>query len=309
MTTAVSAVTTCTTSDNIASRPFTVHVYGRSVTIYCGKRSGQDAFSDRDNKKTRTGIVEVAEKIDATSTYLNCYDRTIEVYIETFTSVCKYDLKTFICAQRKEISVLDCGAGKGKALNDLLTKYATMVKKCIGISMHYFKEVDKYIEKHDGALEWHVEKAEVILPTLNEKINLITDLFGAYFYSCDRGTLLTQYYRLLADGGRAYIYLAGQLQNSVIGLNAQEENLEESLVKKHSDIFAWGDQKKHFLIMTKKVSFVFSIALKPVKIEEYCWNWKKSAHFTEERKRAGQEYFPKIVIYELIEPQPSTISQ
>jgi len=56
---------------------------------------------------------------------------------------------------------------------------------------------------NSGLVSYEVGFAENIIPQLPSTFNLITDVFGAYFYSVDRVFLLDQYLNKLSPGGRA----------------------------------------------------------------------------------------------------------
>lgn len=262
-------------------------------------------FSPYPTKKIDHSNVKEAKKLkDATPTYLNGCDRTFEEYLIKFKGSEAIDLKTFMERRRAKITVLDCGAGTGKALSTLLTTFQGTVDKCTGISMHYFKKVEEYISKHPGRLEWYADKAENVLPSLSQPFDLITDYFGAYFYSTERIILLNNYYRLLKDGGRAYIWMGNHLNNVILTSAGNRENLENSLVRNHPEIFAWADSEKLFLVITKQTSKLFSLSLKVKEVKERSWNRDRSKSSTEEQKREGQEYFPSEVVFEPMDPPP-----
>ena len=59
--------------------------------------------------------------------------------------------------------------------------------------------------RRSGQLSYRVGRAEKELPKLKKRYEILTDVFGAYFYSADRLALLDEYYRLLSRGGEAFI--------------------------------------------------------------------------------------------------------
>ncbi len=71
----------------------------------------------------------------------------------------------------------------------------------------------------EGSIERFARKqgySEAILPLLQEQARLITDVWGAYFYSVNRARLIELYYERLAANGRAYIVLGTAEQSGVI---------------------------------------------------------------------------------------------
>ncbi len=47
--------------------------------------------------------------------------------------------------------------------------------------------------------------SQKLIPQLKKKAAIITDLWGAYFYSANRAELVEMYYNLLAPGGKAFV--------------------------------------------------------------------------------------------------------
>lgn len=107
----------------------------------------------------------------------------------------------------KNFCYLDSGAGHGTAIDTFLEKYGGSTKKCVGISLHYFSDVKQLLKEHRAKLKWYLGPAQAALGRMHEKFDLITDFFGAYFYSVERPELLRLYHSRLKAGGRAYIYL------------------------------------------------------------------------------------------------------
>ena len=56
-----------------------------------------------------------------------------------------------------------------------------------------------------GKWKYEVGFAEQVLPTLNQKYDLLSDVYGPYFYSGDRLRLLDEYYRSLKPGGKGFV--------------------------------------------------------------------------------------------------------
>ena len=135
------------------------------------------------------------------------------------------------------ITYLDCGAGQGLALDDFLTGRLYEMKvdiKATGISLHHFTNIALLLETHKEKLEWFFGKADnVLLTLLSNSYDLITDCWGAYFYSLQqqqRTCIIQNYYRLLRPGGNAYIMLGRSP-----GL--ERERYEHYFVKKWPSIF------------------------------------------------------------------------
>jgi SAM-dependent methyltransferase len=59
--------------------------------------------------------------------------------------------------------------------------------------------------KRSGQLRYRVGRAETELPKLKKQYQILTDVFGAYFYSADRLNLLEEYYRLLSGDGEGFV--------------------------------------------------------------------------------------------------------
>jgi hypothetical protein len=129
--------------------------------------------------------------------------------------------------ESKRWNVLDCGAGQGCALNQLLDEASPgqsgYVRSATGISLHSFPSIHSLLAKHHGVLHWHQGDAVKVLDEMmtfkeeggsegkRSRYNLITDVWGAYYYSPHRHLLLYYFYNLLAPRGRAYIFIGGNV--------------------------------------------------------------------------------------------------
>ncbi|MEQ1664210.1 MAG: hypothetical protein ABL927_02415 [Bdellovibrionales bacterium] len=71
--------------------------------------------------------------------------------------------------------------------------------------------------KKTNRFDYRVGFAEEVMPTLHDKYRVLTDVFGAYFYSIDRINLLDQYYHALANQGEGFIIYKGFQTNNVGG--------------------------------------------------------------------------------------------
>jgi len=99
---------------------------------------------------------------------------------------------------------------------------------------------------NSGLVSYEVGFAENIIPQLPSTFNLITDVFGAYFYSVDRVFLLDQYLNKLSPGGRAFIILNASdlIENRpehfgvISTLINTKKNFEVDLTEKYPEIFS-----------------------------------------------------------------------
>jgi hypothetical protein len=103
------------------------------------------------------------------------------------------------------------------------------------------------------AFDYKPGMAETVLPKIATPQDLITDLYGAYYYSAGRLELLQHYYRLLNKNGRAVVAFKSKDQHFAMPggwtphVHGPETNvhtpdgkttLEEYLVKKYPKIFS-----------------------------------------------------------------------
>jgi ubiquinone/menaquinone biosynthesis C-methylase UbiE len=244
-------------------------------------------------------------------TYLNCAKRDLKDYFKAFgRKKDKMSLETFLLDKLEEarknkstLGVLDCGAGEGNMLRDLLLMDKDGVKiECTGISMHYFDDTEELLKKHRN-LTWFNHKAEDALPKFkSESVDIITDFYGAYFYSPERVDILNHYHRLLKPGGRAFIHNSRHTLNLVQFKHNQAQcikDFETHLVKNHPETFQWGDAKETFLVIQKTTMRSPLLSFKVKEIEEACWGhaelWKKELNLSEEGLRDGQGYYPQRI--------------
>lgn len=66
---------------------------------------------------------------------------------------------------------------------------------------------DFYHTKKMSGFSYQVGFAENILSSLNGKAKVIADVFGAYYYSIDRPSLISNYYAGLKPGGEGYVII------------------------------------------------------------------------------------------------------
>ncbi len=198
-------------------------------------------------------------------------DRSFSVYASTIDAEIPKKLKMveFIKARSTEskIQVLDCGAGQGTALDTLLESYLQKgIQKVTGISLHTFRHVKRLLKKHEKRMDWYLGNALEILPKLPEKYDLITDIYGSYFYSENRVDLIKAFHRALKEGGRAYILISAHdnpVQN-LVNLGNKSMKLEEHLQEDFPETFKFWAGKREVLVITKASrkcpSFNFEVA-------------------------------------------------
>lgn len=140
-------------------------------------------------------------------------------------------LKNLI-SQKSELKALDCGAGRGIALKNLLIEYKNFTR-ATGISIHPFLSAAENIKIFGGRLEYFFDKAQNVLPLLpSNEYNLIMDVWGAYFYSLERIEIIKQYWRLLTPGGCAFVILGESVNdNDVVQYNQDDQKKMDSLPK------------------------------------------------------------------------------
>lgn len=157
---------------------------------------------------------------------------------------------------KAECCILDCGAGKGVALNYLLNKYNHCIKCATGISIHPFIEISKLIDSHQGKLNWYFDFASKILPKLEaDKYDLITDVWGAYVYSPEKLLILNEYYRILKPGARCYILFGfGDAVSNIEVSKDKTINFGVYLMNTWSVIFNYfRNQLCHCLVICKPI--------------------------------------------------------
>jgi SAM-dependent methyltransferase len=104
------------------------------------------------------------------------------------------------------LSWLDSGAGIGFAMDDLLSSFQRkhMLEKAVGVGKHNFEHTKELLQRHPERMYYFWGDALEIIPILG-KFDVITDIFGAYYYSEDKIDLLRTYYDALRQGGQAFI--------------------------------------------------------------------------------------------------------
>lgn len=120
--------------------------------------------------------------------------------------------------------------------------------------------------RRDGRFHYLVGFAEHRLPSIGVRARLVTDLYGAYFYSGDRVRLLDLYYQSLAEGGEAFVRIATEdglgPRSTVRTAGGDDVPLERFLVARYPEVFRFTrDAGRRVLIMTRKPGAPASLEL------------------------------------------------
>lgn len=90
-------------------------------------------------------------------------------------------------------------------------------------------------------LNYVTEAVEKVLPRMNAKVDVVTDVFGAFYYSPGRVQLLKSIEQSLKPGGSAYISIVGFYQRGVFDRvqtkDGRDITLFDYLLEKHSQHF------------------------------------------------------------------------
>ncbi len=169
-------------------------------------------------------------------TYVNMLDRSLpkKWQLNQF-------LTSFVKSNQRKLAYLDCGGGEGIAIETLLSHpiYRDAVEKCHGISLHLFQYTKRILKNNPREVKWYHGNAFDIIKNLPScSYDLITDIFGAYFYSANRHTLIKEYHRLLKPGGRCYIIFSRvNSKSSVNGNPMKRGSFEKHLSQKWPQSF------------------------------------------------------------------------
>ena len=111
----------------------------------------------------------------------------------------------------RKITILDSGCGQGVAIDELLSDETLepYIKHISGISLHYFENIERLMEKHPTRFYYYLGTTQDVLSTALEThcgFDLILDVWGAYPYSEDKLALLKQYHQALLPHGVAHVY-------------------------------------------------------------------------------------------------------
>ncbi len=147
-------------------------------------------------------------------------------------------IRNFIKYSSHKISYLDSGAGSGCAISTLFGDpvLKDSLERCDGISYHLFKPVENLLKLHPKKVTWYHGDAKDIMKDIPQcSYDLITDIWGAYFYSPHQAIIMRQYHRLLKPGGRCYIII--RHKNSLNNGRKSKAAVEKYLSKRYPSTF------------------------------------------------------------------------
>lgn len=211
------------------------------------------------------------------------------VQFETSDHQFETDLKNII-KKGNTFNIIDCGAGEGLALDQLLlSKFAEHhIKKATGVSLHTFNTVHELLQKHKK-LDWHIDNVFNVLPKLPPDYDFIVDMWGAYSYVEDRIELLRLYHNTLAPGGKAYIYCAA---SNCIRVKSTIERLERYLMSNYPSSFYF---ENNVLVMCK-TSQRFPV-METINVEVCYYGSSVTTIENEEDAISGNAWYPRMVIF------------
>ena len=256
-------------------------VIGKAIQTGCGVQS-TSGLAQRHVKLSFSNFrQEGAKIIDASHKYLLPHDRGLDLINNLYFSIPnarENSLTTFLnsrLASGQTMTILDSGAGAGYVMRDLLSYGSPIIEKCTGISLHYFKKpVEKLFQKYQEKVEFHVNRAQNVLPTLPDNSqDLIIDVQGSFLYSENKATLIEEYYRTLKPEGKAFIcwWEAG---NSTVQLSDTESiDLTAYLTRTYPTIFSnWiGLAGSTALVISKHTNpppLTLDLHIKDVKLDD-----------------------------------------
>ncbi len=195
--------------------------------------------------------------------FLTNSERRFSTYVAHFDQYIDQDEFNFQNYVEKQViegmTYLDSGAGEGRTIESFLemySKYSAQIK-CDGISLHLFKNVKSVLKKFPRKITWfHGDALKILKNMPSQSYDLITDVFGAYFYSADHYEILQEYHRVLKPSGRCYLTEKFKINQGAIGTAPLKQfNLEKYLCEKAPASFKLMDRA--FII--SKVSLRFPI--------------------------------------------------
>lgn len=218
---------------------------------------------------------------------------------------------------------IDSGAGRGRAIRDLMLKetdpifsqsdrslpigFLSNVKKCIGISVHIFAEVARLLTDFPDKVEWHHGMAQQVLPQISSNsVDLITDIFGAYHFSTNKMKLLSEYHRVLKPNGRCY-FMFGGITSSVNGGEIGKGMFESFLAKIVPGKFILSEDKRSMVMIKTSTPFPNHTVTLKRHIFYYCdaainyHEQKFAIKLTDEEKAKGGAAIPYALEYDVTE--------
>jgi len=150
----------------------------------------------------------------------------------------------------KKITWLDSGAGKGTAI---LTcgEISDYLEKAIGVSMHFIKGTSRILDV-DFA-DWYLGDINDVLEDVKD-IDVISDVYGPFFYSPERMYILRNYYEALDDGGKAFIQVGNPEANHEFVRDIVYEGKKRTLIQEYLD--------QYFPEIFRLTNFNFTLVMK-----------------------------------------------
>lgn len=220
-------------------------------------------------------------------------------HIDDYNYKLKTNLTEIIIKQAKlsgrKINLLDSGCGQCVSINDLLSnpKLKDSLGTCTGISMNYFKNVERVMKKHGDRFHYYYGKVQDVLNNTQNQFDIIIDMAGAYLYSVDKIYLMKLYHQALRPGGIAEIWHGG----ANIQIKNEEKPFFNSIGEKHPKTFLNKNGTNAFTMAKAFRKFPLP-ELNVVNYSEHpSISWTKKLSTKEVRK--GNALWPFKIQYEL----------
>ncbi len=166
---------------------------------------------------------------------------------------------------KKDVKVLDSGAGKGNAMVGL-TEKVDSINKCVCVTKHDFNGT--HIPKNPK-IEWIFGRSQSYLEDTDLRFNLITDVFGAYAYSSEKNRLVELYHNRLTLNGKAFIYLGSKnYQRNRIYTSESSYNFEKWLAGAYPHVFLLLNEER-VLVITRCFQEEIDLELKVTKVRHF----------------------------------------
>lgn len=207
---------------------------------------------------------QIAVSKNKEKAFQTCFQRSFNSYIKKFLVFNDRSLNLFLDSfGTRKFSCLDGGGGNGRALRTLLERYAKVPTTitCHGISLHLFNKVRKLLEKHPKTEWFHGDALRVLKTLPSNSYDLITDVFGAYFYSIEHYEILQEYHRVLKPEGRCYL-VSKPIQQIKIGEKILERKMEQFLQLQAPETFFLNDNFHRMMMVKKSLRFPIPLYLK-----------------------------------------------
>ncbi len=132
-------------------------------------------------------------------------------------------------------TAIDLGGGKGVAYREIARK-----KKVNAIVINTQKQVPPEKDSKDtfeGKFEYKEGYAEEVLTAFGEKVDLITDIWGAFSYTTEKAYLIETIFKKLKPGGKAFILLNPLKTPAEVISEGESLDLSTWLGKKYPNLF------------------------------------------------------------------------